>query len=85
MMTARAPCPVGEVLEGTVRLMRHLVRQRGVTLRTALEDGLPPVRADEHSLREIFVNLLSNSIEAAGPGGLVSVACRRVEGQVLAV
>jgi signal transduction histidine kinase len=81
---ARAPGSVGEVLTGTLRLLRHLARQQGVALETRLEEGLPPVRADEHALREIFFNLLSNSIEAAGQGGQVTVACRRLNGCVVA-
>jgi signal transduction histidine kinase len=78
-----APGPVSEVLGGTMRLLRHLARQRGVALEMSLEDGPTAAQADGQALREIVVNLLTNSIEAAGPGGRVTVACRRENGSVV--
>jgi signal transduction histidine kinase len=78
-----APGSVAEALTGTLRLVRHLARQQDVALEARLEEGLPPVRADVHSLREIFLNLLINSIDAAGRGGQVTVACRRENGCVV--
>jgi signal transduction histidine kinase len=79
----RAPASVPEVLSGTLRLLRHLAGQQDIAIETNLGDDLPPVQADEHSLREIFFNLLSNSLEAAGPGGRVSIQCHRANGYVV--
>jgi signal transduction histidine kinase len=66
---------VETVLANTVRVVRHLAGQRNIVLETRLIGNLPRVRADELSLREIFFNLLSNSLEATEPGGRVVVAC----------
>jgi signal transduction histidine kinase len=79
----RAPASVPEVLDGTLRLLRHLAAQQDIAIETDLGDDLPPVKADEHSLREIFFNLLSNSLDAAGPGGQVSIRCQRDNGYVV--
>jgi signal transduction histidine kinase len=79
----RTPASVPEALSGTLRLLRHLASQQDIAIDTRLADDLPPVQADEHSLREIFFNLLSNSLEAAGPGGRVSVQCQRENGYVV--
>lgn len=81
----RRAASVGEVVAGTVRMMRHLARERGVIIETAIEDGLPPVRTDENALREILVNLVANSLDAAGvgagsaarSGGHVWIECHR--------
>jgi len=81
--SARSPASVPEVLTGTLRLLRHLAGQQDIAIDTRIADDLPPVRADEHSLREIFFNLLSNSLEAAGPGGRISVQCQRENGFVV--
>src|SRR5262249_39934349 len=54
------------VVERLVRLLRLLALQKRVTVEVQFEDQLPCVQADEQTLREIFFNLLSNSIEATG-------------------
>jgi signal transduction histidine kinase len=75
---------VADAIERTARLLRHRAGQKDVELRVEVAAELPPVRADGDSLREIFLNLVLNSIEAAGRGGTVTVSCRRSNGGLLA-
>lgn len=77
-------CRLEPVLDGTLRVMRHLAAQRGVGLRVEIPAELPPLRADENSLREVCFNLVANSIEAAGASGQVMIRCFRENGQVVA-
>ncbi|HLQ45212.1 MAG TPA: ATP-binding protein, partial [Planctomycetaceae bacterium] len=74
--TANDSCVPRELLDHTLRILRHLAHQQGVRLETDFDDNSAVVRADPASLGEVFFNLLSNSIDAAGAGGLVSVSCR---------
>ena len=69
-------CVPRDLLERTLRILRHLAQQKGVRLETNFDDHHTAVPADPESLGEIFFNLLSNSIEAAGTDGVVSVSCR---------
>jgi signal transduction histidine kinase len=55
-----------EVVEGAAAQL-----QMGLGLEPLAE--LPPVRGDPSQLRQVFVNLLSNAREAAGPEGSVSI------------
>ncbi len=48
-----------------------------ITLSSDLEDGLPPLFADEKSVRQILTNLLSNAIKFTEAGGCVTVSARR--------
>ena len=64
-------------LEGTVQLLSHAARRHGVAISLVAEDDLPPLPADDNSVREIVWNLLGNSIDAAGDGGEVHVRCHR--------
>src|SRR5207253_2644702 len=75
---------VHESLTRTVRLLARLARQQDVTLDLEIAGNLPPVTADDGTLREIFFNLVANSIEAAGRGGRVFVTCRADETGVVA-
>lgn len=72
------------VLAGTLQVMRHLARERGVALETCIAETLPPVTADDAALGEVFFNLLSNSIDAAGASGRVQVRCYQENGHVVA-
>lgn len=75
---------VQTVIQSTVRIMRHVAMQRDVTMEVDVIEDLPPVAVDDNSLREIFFNLLSNSIDATGAGGAIQVTCHRQNGCVIA-
>jgi len=78
------PVQAGMVLDRTLDLVRFVARERGVTLAAQIDGNLRPVEADEAALREIFLNLLTNSIDAAGERGAVQVECRQQNGHVVA-
>lgn len=78
------PVQVAAVLGGALQLVRHVARERGVSFVTEVAADLPDVQVEETALREVFLNLLTNSIEAAGENGEVGVECRQVNGHVVA-
>ncbi len=72
------PCKsLPEALEASIRLLGHEARKQGIDVRTEIDRDIPPLAADENAVREILLNLLGNSIDAAGDGGVVEVTCRR--------
>ncbi|WP_437185321.1 sensor histidine kinase [Planctomicrobium sp. SH668] len=64
---------ISESLEQTTQLLKHLARQLDVTLDSEIERFNGLSQASTGTLREIFFNLISNAIEAAGRGGTVRV------------
>ena len=48
-------------------------RQLGITPPLQALDALPAIQGDSGKLRQVFVNLLDNAREAAGPGGAVLI------------
>jgi len=64
-------------LNATVREMIDLLQSavsRKVVIRTELEDGMPPVRADAAQLRQVLMNLIMNASEAIGDrSGVVTI------------
>ncbi|MBI2826975.1 MAG: hypothetical protein HYX69_20050 [Planctomycetia bacterium] len=77
-------CSVSDVLKATLGVMRHLANGRGVTLELQLPAACPAICADENAVREVFFNLIANSIEVSRAGGRVSVVCHAENGHVLA-
>ena len=54
--------------------MQPQANRERIIIRTSLSPTLPPVVADARSVRQIVLNLLSNSIKFTGAGGQVIVS-----------
>jgi signal transduction histidine kinase len=65
---------LNDLTQQCVGLMQPQASRARIIIRTALAPALPQVVADERSLRQIVLNLLSNSIKFTGPGGQVIVS-----------
>jgi signal transduction histidine kinase len=71
---AFANVSLNELTQQCVGIMQPQASRARIIIRTSLTPGLPQVVADERSLRQIVLNLLSNSIKFTGPGGQVIVS-----------
>jgi len=63
-----------KVITECVGLMQPQASRERVIMRLSLAPGLPMIRADERSVRQIVLNLLSNAVKYNEPGGQVIVA-----------
>src|SRR5437016_13984714 len=62
-----------------VALMQPQANQQRIIIRSSLSPSLPPVMADARSVRQIALNLLSNSIKFTGAGGQVIISTAATE------
>jgi PAS domain S-box-containing protein len=62
------------LLQQCVALMQPQANRERIIIRTSLLPTLPAVVVDERSIRQIVLNLLSNSIKFTGAGGQVIVS-----------
>jgi len=69
-----ASLDLNELIQQCVALMQPQANRERIIIRTALSSTLPPVLADARSVRQIALNLLSNSIKFTGAGGQVIVS-----------
>jgi PAS domain S-box-containing protein len=65
---------LNELTRQCVALMQPQANQSRIIIRSSLAPNLPPVMADARSVRQIVLNLLSNSIKFTGAGGQVIVS-----------
>jgi len=59
------PVPVRAAIGGALLLLGHRLRQHGIAVEVAVEEGLA-VRAERVRLEQVLVNLIGNAIEALG-------------------
>jgi signal transduction histidine kinase len=69
----RDPLDVAALADGAVALLDAQGALRGVGVSVGAEPSLPVVRGDRSGLEQVFVNLLLNALDAAGPGGRIAV------------
>lgn len=72
-----------EVLGQTLQLLSHIAKRENIRITADLNAGEETVSADVTALREIYFNLLTNSLDAAGSGGSIVVTCTRENGHVV--
>jgi len=74
-----AAVDLNELTQQTVAMMQAQANRERIIIRTSLPQDLPQVTADPRSVRQIVLNLLSNSIKFTGAGGQVIVSTARNE------
>ena len=65
---------LNDLVQQCVAIMQQQANRERVIIRTSLPAGLPQIVADARSVRQIALNLLSNSIKFTGAGGQVIVS-----------
>lgn len=75
---------INPILEGFVRIMRETMGQGPrIDFNLELQGELPPVRADKDGLKQIFINLLKNAMEALVDGGRIDIRTQTVSRSAL--
>ena len=66
-----AAVSLNDVVRESIALMQPQANRARVVVRSSLSREVPAIVADERTLRQIVLNLLSNSVKFTGPGGQV--------------
>ncbi|MHA1559256.1 MAG: histidine kinase dimerization/phospho-acceptor domain-containing protein [Alphaproteobacteria bacterium] len=74
--------PINLVIQESVAMMQPDANRRRIIIRTSLSDDVPQVVADERSLRQIALNVLSNAVKFNVAGGQVIVSTALEDGKV---
>ncbi|MEJ8546371.1 two-component system sensor histidine kinase AtoS [Brevibacillus borstelensis] len=76
------PARVGEVLDQTLLLIERSAVSRGVVLHKVYRDSPASVLASPELLKQVFLNILINALQAMKDGGRLLVQTEAVDGQV---
>ena len=67
------PVQIEDIIEGTVKMMLDMAKNKNISLCYYNYDKLPGVLADADKIKEVLVNLIGNSIKFTPDGGKVEV------------
>ncbi len=73
-----APQDLHRIWEEILNFSKEELDARRLTLVRDFPPDLPPVAVDGNRMRQVFLNILKNAMEATGPGGRLTVRTRRV-------
>jgi two-component system NtrC family sensor kinase len=79
------PNDIGDLVKQTLRLIRNQIMLSGVQLKTSLPRERLCINGDSDSIKQVFVNLCLNAIQAMPDGGLLSISIHAEDEQVIVV
>jgi len=74
---------ISEPIKDTLQLLRAQLEQTRTSVHSDFQDPAPFVAVEEAQLKQLFLNVLLNAIEAMGPGGEITIRISRRDRQGL--
>lgn len=71
---ALAPCDVLHELEESLKVMKADIEAHRVSVTVDHPESLPKIQGDGEQLRQVFFNLVKNSVQAMADGGTLAIA-----------
>ncbi|MGQ9694818.1 MAG: GAF domain-containing protein [Thermodesulfobacteriota bacterium] len=70
------PCAVDRLLEETLSILESEISERNIYVHRQFSEDLPPILGDPSQLKQVFLNLLMNSLQAIDRDGQIALkAC----------
>ena len=74
---------IHKVLEEILMLEKDTITRKNGRFEQIYDPSLPPIEADEDQLKQVFLNLIKNAIEASRKGGKIQIITRVSSGYAL--
>ena len=74
-----SPHAINQILEESLKLVRHELTQRNIRLETALSETLPERHFDADKMQQVFLNLFMNAMHAIDHDGVLSISSALAE------
>lgn len=66
-------CNINEIIVGVIELIDSQANRQGIVIEKQLDLNLPCFNADINQIKQVFVNLLKNSVQAIGCDGKITI------------
>jgi signal transduction histidine kinase len=72
------PENVNDVVDNIARILETQAKEKGMSISREFSDNLPKVWIDREQMKQVFMNLILNAIQAMKEGGSITLASRAV-------
>lgn len=72
-------CSVNEVVSSAAYMFREKAKKHGINLNVNVEEGIESFTVDEHKIKQVVVNLISNALSYTPDGGNIQVMARKLK------
>jgi signal transduction histidine kinase len=76
---------LGSTISELLELFAEEAKGKGIQLQSSIPPDLPQLTMDRERMREAFLNLIKNAMEAMNAGGVLRVEARRLDSRRLEV
>ncbi len=76
------PLNLRDFMNKIIDLLQPQIKERQLKTELSLDPRLSPLKADQHQLERVFINLIGNSIKFTPEGGAISISAKNVENSV---
>jgi signal transduction histidine kinase len=70
---------VVQIVEESLKMMRNSILEKKIVLEKKFAADLPPVIVDGDKIRQVFLNILRNAVEAVEEGGRIGLSLSRIK------
>ncbi|MGD9040042.1 MAG: ATP-binding protein [Desulfobacteraceae bacterium] len=74
---------INTTINQTIDLLENYARINNIDIQADLAPDLPIIASDQSKLQQVFLNLMSNAIDAIGKDGLVGVSSQKKDSHIL--
>lgn len=74
---------INETLNRTIDILENYSRNNNIEIQTQLSDDLPIIAGDQAQLQQVFLNLITNAIDAIEKDGLIEIESRKEGDNIL--
>jgi two-component system sporulation sensor kinase A len=74
---------IQKIIQHTVALFETQAIMKNIEIITIYDDNLPAIECEENQLKQVFINLLKNAMEAMPEGGAITVKVKRREKDIV--
>jgi len=72
-----------ELIDAAITPMLMQLEQKNIELETAIEESIPPVKADPNKIAWVLINLLNNAVRYSPEGAAIQLKVKRVDKKIV--
>jgi len=73
------PIDLGLLVNETIKLAQNQIKVSGAKIETQIQSQLPRIRGDKQQLKQVFLNLILNALDAVGKDGTITISIKQAD------